>query len=85
MKILLFIISISEWRGLFSKYSCAEYRGSPYNRIENLSSMPTIICTAQIATKPITYENLKNTYEMVLNTYELPVNTYEMLCIISYV
>ena len=57
----------------------------PYNRIEILSSMPTLICTKQIATNANTYENLKNTYEMVPNTYELLVNTYEMLCIISYV
>ena len=57
----------------------------PYNRMEILLSMPTLIRTKQIATKANTYENLKNTYEMVSNTYELAVNTYEMLCIISYV
>lgn len=57
----------------------------PYNRIEILLLMPTLIHTTQFATSANTYENLKNTYEMVLNTYELVVNTYEMLCIISYV
>ena len=57
----------------------------PYNRMEILLSMPTLIRTTQFATMANTYENLKNTYEMVPNTYELLVNTYEMLCIISYV